>query len=154
MVRQRTSRLGRNTNTYYSGLCKHEVAWYHCRGHWEIKGLFGRGVWVVLFIVFLNICGWKSIWKCVKYCLKTENGCLKCPTKWALKVSNYLTTHKLGRNLFPQKMFSKNYLIFLFFCHVLENVVWKINVNLLLVVNLRIYQLLKLTNYVWSISIC
>ena len=28
-----------------------------------------------------NTCGWKSVLKCVKYCLKTENGCLKIQTK-------------------------------------------------------------------------
>ena len=28
-----------------------------------------------------NTCGWKSVLKCVKCCLKTENGCLKTQTK-------------------------------------------------------------------------
>ena len=31
-----------------------------------------------------NTCGWKSVWKCVKCCLKTENDCLKIQTKHPL----------------------------------------------------------------------
>ena len=27
----------------------------------KTKSLFGRGVWVILFIVFWNTCGWKSM---------------------------------------------------------------------------------------------
>ena len=40
-------------------------------------------------LLFENICGntygWKSALKCVKCCLKTENGCLKLQTKHPLK---------------------------------------------------------------------
>ena len=31
--------------------------------------------------IYENTCGWKSALKCVKYCLKTENGCLRSQTK-------------------------------------------------------------------------
>ena len=34
--------------------------------------------------IFGNTCGWKSVLKCVKCCLKTENGCLKTQTKHPL----------------------------------------------------------------------
>ena len=38
--------------------------------------------WKLLFENFCeNTCGWKSALKCVKCCLKTENGCLKTSTK-------------------------------------------------------------------------
>ena len=29
------------------------------------KGKFGRGIWVILFVFFWNISGWKNMWKCV-----------------------------------------------------------------------------------------
>ena len=42
--------------------------------------------WKLLFKnICENTCGWKSVWKCVKCCLKTENGCLKTQTKHPLK---------------------------------------------------------------------
>ena len=34
--------------------------------------------------IFVEICGWKSVLKCVKCYLKTENGCLKTQTKHLL----------------------------------------------------------------------
>ena len=41
-------------------------------------------------LLFENICGnmceWKSALKCVKYCLKTKNGCLKIQTKHPLSL--------------------------------------------------------------------
>ena len=37
--------------------------------------------------IYENTYGWKSIWKCVKYCLKTENSCLKIQTKHPLVFS-------------------------------------------------------------------
>ena len=37
--------------------------------------------------IYGNTCGWKSIWKCVKYCLKTENGCLKTQIKHHLRMA-------------------------------------------------------------------
>ena len=41
--------------------------------------------WKLLFEnIFGNTCGRKSTLKCVKYCLKTENGCLKTQTKHPL----------------------------------------------------------------------
>ena len=40
-----------------------------------------------------NTCGWKSLWKCVKCCLKTENGCLKTQTKHPL--SNFCSQFNL-----------------------------------------------------------
>ena len=41
--------------------------------------------WKLLFKnICENTCGWKSTLKCVKYCLKTENGCLKILTKHPL----------------------------------------------------------------------
>ena len=42
--------------------------------------------WKLLFENFCgNTCGWKNVWKCVKYCLKTENSCLKTQTKHPLR---------------------------------------------------------------------
>ena len=41
--------------------------------------------WKLLFKNFYgNMCGWKSVWKYVKYCLKIENCCLKTLTKHPL----------------------------------------------------------------------
>ena len=41
--------------------------------------------WKMLFEnIYENTCGWKSALKCVKCCLKTENGCLKSQTKHPL----------------------------------------------------------------------
>ena len=41
--------------------------------------------WKLLFKnIYGNTCGWKSVLKCVKCCLKTENGCLKTQTKHPL----------------------------------------------------------------------
>ena len=44
-------------------------------------------------MLFENICentrGWKSVLKCVKCCLKTENDCLKTQTKNLLKGYKY-----------------------------------------------------------------
>ena len=38
--------------------------------------------WKLLFEnICGNTCGWKNVLKCVKCCLKTENGCLKTQTK-------------------------------------------------------------------------
>ena len=38
--------------------------------------------WKLLFKnICRNTCEWKSVLKCVKYCLKTENDCLKTQTK-------------------------------------------------------------------------
>ena len=43
--------------------------------------------WKLLFKNFYeNTCGWKSMWKYVKYHLKTENYCLETLTKHPLKV--------------------------------------------------------------------
>ena len=36
--------------------------------------------------IYGNSYGWKSAFKCVKCCLKTENGCLKTQTKHPLNV--------------------------------------------------------------------
>ena len=33
-----------------------------------------------------NTCGWKSVWKCMKYYLKAENVCLSGCTKHPLKI--------------------------------------------------------------------
>ena len=47
--------------------------------------------WKLLFEnICGNTCGWKSVLKCVKCCLKTENGCLKTQTKHLL-TKKYLT---------------------------------------------------------------
>ena len=44
-------------------------------------------------LLFKNICGstcgWKSVLKCVKCCLKTENGYLKIQTKHPLKLAGF-----------------------------------------------------------------
>ena len=41
--------------------------------------------WKLLFEnICGNTCGWKSVLKCVKCCLKTEDGCLKTQTKHPL----------------------------------------------------------------------
>ena len=40
-----------------------------------------------------NTCGWKSGLKCVKYCLKTENDCLKTITKQSLRATGFLRVH-------------------------------------------------------------
>ena len=46
--------------------------------------------WKLLFKNFCgNTCGWKSVWKYVKYCLKTENCCLEALTKHSLKHRAY-----------------------------------------------------------------
>ena len=38
--------------------------------------------WKLLFKnIYKNICWWKNMWKYIKYCLKTENDCLKTQTK-------------------------------------------------------------------------
>ena len=43
--------------------------------------------WKLLFKNFCgNICGWKSVWKCVQCYLKTENCCLKTLTKHPLSL--------------------------------------------------------------------
>ena len=43
--------------------------------------------WKLLFKkIYGNTCGWKSVLKCVKCCLKTENDCLKTQTKHPLSV--------------------------------------------------------------------
>ena len=43
--------------------------------------------WKLLFEnICGNTCGWKSALKCVKCCLKNENGCLKIQTKHPLSV--------------------------------------------------------------------
>ena len=41
-----------------------------------------------------NTCGWKSALKCVKCCLKTENGCLKSQTKHPLRDSQWNQTYE------------------------------------------------------------
>ena len=44
--------------------------------------------WKLLFKnIYGNTCGWKSVLKYVKCCLKTENGCLKTQTKHPLRNS-------------------------------------------------------------------
>ena len=41
--------------------------------------------WKLLFKnICENTCGWKNTLKCMKYCLKTENGCLETQTKHPL----------------------------------------------------------------------
>ena len=51
---------------------------------WNVKAL-GSVNWKLLFKnIFENTCGWKNVLKCVKCCLKTENGCLKTQTKHPL----------------------------------------------------------------------
>ena len=47
--------------------------------------------WKLLFEnIYGNTCGWKSVWKYVKYCLKTKNYCLKIQTKHPLKHSTHV----------------------------------------------------------------
>ena len=47
--------------------------------------------WKLLFKnICGNTCGWKSVLKCVKCCLKTENGCLKSQTKHPLEYFNII----------------------------------------------------------------
>ena len=47
--------------------------------------------WKLLFKnICENTCGWKSVLKCVKCCLKTKNGCLKTQTKHPLILHNTL----------------------------------------------------------------
>ena len=51
--------------------------------------------WKLLFKNFCgNTCGWKSVWKYVKCCLKTENCCLetftKYPLSFCLKLISYI----------------------------------------------------------------
>ena len=42
--------------------------------------------WKMLFEnIYGNTCGWKSVLRCVKCCLKTENCCLKIQTKHPLR---------------------------------------------------------------------
>ena len=43
--------------------------------------------WKLLFEnICRNTCGWKSVWKCVKCCLKTKNSYLKIQTKHPLNL--------------------------------------------------------------------
>ena len=53
------------------------------------KGVFGRGIWVMLFGCFWYICGWK----CVLVSLKCSKCCLKWPIKLALKLEYFSTGH-------------------------------------------------------------
>ena len=47
--------------------------------------------WKLLFKnIYGNTCGWKSALKCVKCCLKTENGCLKILTKHPKNSNTFL----------------------------------------------------------------
>ena len=47
--------------------------------------------WKLLFKnICENTCGWKSVLKCIKYCLKTENGCLKTQIKHPLDCLNFV----------------------------------------------------------------
>ena len=46
--------------------------------------------WKLLFKnICENTCGWKSVLKCIKCCLKTKNGCLKTQTKHPLNLSTF-----------------------------------------------------------------
>ena len=47
-----------------------------------------------------NTCGWKSTLKCVKCCLKTENGCLKSLTKHPLGISFIFFSFRLSYGIF------------------------------------------------------
>ena len=50
----------------------------------EIREMLFKN-WKLLFKKFCrNTCGWKSVWKYVKCCLKTENCCLETLTKHPL----------------------------------------------------------------------
>ena len=52
--------------------------------------------WKLLFKnIYGNTCGWKSVLKCVKCCLKTENGCLKTQTKHPLKLLRLLYWNRI-----------------------------------------------------------
>ena len=43
--------------------------------------------WKLLFKnIYGNTCGWKSIWKYMKCCLKIKNGCLEIQTKHPLNI--------------------------------------------------------------------
>ena len=54
--------------------------------------------WKLLFKnIYENTCGWKSALKCVKCCLKTENGCLKTQTKYPLSNWNLGDRDGYGR---------------------------------------------------------
>ena len=57
----------------------------------DFKGMFGRVVWVMLFVVFWNTYKWKSVWKYVQYCLKCKNVSLRLGTKQALSVCSVIT---------------------------------------------------------------
>ena len=55
--------------------------------HWKLKIrlVYVFKNWKLLFEnICRNTCGWKKMWKYVKYCLKTENNCLKTQTKHPL----------------------------------------------------------------------
>ena len=46
--------------------------------------------WKLLFKnICENTCGWKSVLKYMKCCLKTENGCLKTQTKYPLNLPTF-----------------------------------------------------------------
>ena len=63
--------------------------------------------WKLLFKIFYgNTCGWKSVLKYVKCCLKTENCCLKTLTKHPLKL-------RMDTSIFPFFLFF--FRIYIFF---------------------------------------
>ena len=61
------------------------------------KRLFGNVVLVTLFVFFWNMCGWKNVWKCVWYYLKTENMLLNYYTKWGLRFLRFIFVILLKR---------------------------------------------------------
>ena len=46
--------------------------------------LFGKRFLVMLFKFCGNICGWKSVWKYMLWCLNNNFRCLNTITKWGL----------------------------------------------------------------------
>ena len=62
--------------------------------------------WKLLFEnICRNPCGWKSALKCVKCCLKTENGCLKTQTKHPQASQQFDFLKRLNFNFSQEKNF-------------------------------------------------
>ena len=56
-----------------------------------------------------NTCGWKSALKCVKCCLKTENGCLKSQTKHPLNLQQNLKNKWVNQATSGFRFFYRDY---------------------------------------------
>ena len=89
----------------------HGECWLHCSSiqsfnkRWFVIHTQGRSyMWPPKFLKFFfllcrNTCEWKSIWKYVKYCLKTKNVCLNRCTKQPIQNIILILVSNLNSNL-------------------------------------------------------